>query len=127
MAVIAPSRVFITRFYHALLPWDRLLWLLFGHHLHRPGQKYLLVADESVVSKAGHKTHGIDRFFSSTHSRRVRRVRGVSFLAFSAVGVEEAVSHPLLLEQVLPQTKSKTTKTAVRAKRGPGKDKTQIE
>ena len=39
------------------------MWLLFRHRLYRPGQKYLLVGDETVVTKSGHKTHGIDRFF----------------------------------------------------------------
>lgn len=120
----------ITRFYHTPLPWDQMMWLLFRHRLYRPGQRYLLVGDETVVTKSGHKTHGIDRFFSSLYARRVR---GVSFFALSLVGVDEEVAQPLLLEQVLPQPKSKTSKTsktsvpAVRAKRGQGKDKTQIE
>ena len=130
----------VTRFYHTALPWEQIMWLLFRHRLYRPGHRYLLVGDETVVTKSGHKTHGIDRFFSSLYSRRVR---GVSFFALSLVGVDEEVSQPLLLEQVMPQPKTRAAKTraaktgaaktgaaktpSVRAKRGKAKDKTQIE
>ena len=26
----------ITRFYHTVLPWDQMMWLLFRHRLYRP-------------------------------------------------------------------------------------------
>ena len=106
------------------------MWQLFHHRLYRPGQRYLLVGDETVVTKSGRKTHGIDRFFSSLYARRVR---GVSFFALSLLGVDEEVAQPLLLEQVMPQPKNysgksgKSSTPVERVKRGKGKDKTQIE
>jgi putative transposase len=40
----------------------------------------LLVGDESVITKAGKTTHGLDRFFSSLFGKPVP---GLAFLAFS--------------------------------------------
>ncbi|NER40167.1 MAG: transposase [Oscillatoria sp. SIO1A7] len=41
---------------------------------------YLLAGDEVVVTKAGKKTYGIDRFFSSLYGKPVS---GLSFFALS--------------------------------------------
>jgi putative transposase len=55
----------IQRFYNRVIPWGMAFWLFFEAYLYHEGREYLLVGDESVVSKAGQKTHGLDRFFSS--------------------------------------------------------------
>ena len=68
----------IQRFYNTPIPWGTALWLFFKAHLYRSGAEYLLVGDESVITKAGKMTHGLDRFFSSP-------VPGLAFLAFSLV------------------------------------------
>lgn len=107
----------VQRFYHTSLPWGRMLWLLFVHHLWCPGEAYLLVGDESVVTKAGRKTYGLDRFFSSIYNRPVP---GLSFFALSVVGIKEGVSHPVMIEQVVKEPKdkekTKSTKSAKSAK-----------
>jgi hypothetical protein len=69
----------VQRWYQTTLPWGAMMWLLFVHHLCRRGEEYLLVGDESVVTKAGRKTYGLDRFFSSIYGRSVP---GLSFFAF---------------------------------------------
>ena len=76
----------VQRFYHAVLPWATLFWLFFRHHLLRPGSQYLLVGDESIVTKAGKMTHGLDRFFASLCGRVVP---SLAFFALSLVEVTE--------------------------------------
>ena len=88
----------IQRFYNHTIPWGMVLWLFFKAHLYTPGTDYLLVGDESVISKAGKQTHGLDRFFSSIFNKPVA---GLAFFALSLVSVEERKSYPLLVEQVI--------------------------
>lgn len=88
----------IQRFYNSVIPWGMVLWLFFKAHLYQPGTEYLLVGDESVVTKAGKQTHGLDRFFSSIFNRPVA---GLAFFALSLVSRQERKSYPLLVEQVI--------------------------
>ena len=94
----------IQRFYNTTIPWGTTLWLFFKAHLYRSGTDYLLVGDESVVTKAGKTTHGLDRFFSSLFGKPVP---GLAFLAFSLVSVQERKSYPLLVEQVVRSDQEK--------------------
>jgi putative transposase len=87
----------VQRLFNRVLPWGQLLWLFFRTHLHDDKATYILVGDESVVTKAGKKTHGLDRFFSSIYSRVVP---GLSFFTLAVVNIEEGVSYPLLVEQI---------------------------
>ena len=80
------------------------LWLFFKAHLYQSGTDYLLVGDESVVTKAGKTTHGLDRFFSSLFGKPVP---GLAFLTFSLVSVNERKSYPLLVEQVVRSDEEK--------------------
>lgn len=133
----------IQRFYNTVIPWGMVLWLLFSTYLYQPAAEYLLVGDESVVSKAGKKTYGLDRFFSSIFGKPVR---GLAFFALSLVNVTERKAYPLLVEQVVrtaaepvdvqhKQTKAPAKKGMSAPKKGkPGrrkgtknKDKRQIE
>jgi putative transposase len=107
----------IQRFYNTVVPWGMVLWLLFRSHLYRPGDEYLLIGDESVVTKAGKETYGLDRFFSSIFGKPVR---GLAFFAFSVVSVRERKSYPLLVEQVVRSAEEKAAvqqKAAKRTKR----------
>jgi putative transposase len=128
----------IQRFFAKTLPWASLSWLFIRHHLLHPEHEYLLAGDETVVTKAGKQTHGLDRFFSSIYSRPVP---GLAFLALSLVSVQERRSYPLLVEQRVrtaaekqaARTKQKDKKCCMgKGKRGRPKgsknqDKTQIE
>ena len=59
----------VQRFFYTALPWAMLFWVFFRQHLHRPDAVYILAGDEVVVSKAGHHTHELDRFFAGVYGR----------------------------------------------------------
>lgn len=114
----------IQRFYNTVIPWGTILWLFFKAHLYRSEAAYLLVGDESVVTKAGKTTHGLDRFFSSIFGRPVP---GLAFLVFSLVSIKERKSYPLLVEQVVRSDEEKARirqeKAAKAARKGTGSKK----
>ena len=88
----------IQRFYNRALPWALLHWALFKAELYEPDDVYILVGDECVVPKAGHHTHGLDRFFSSLYGKPIP---GLAFFALSVVNTRERRSYPLQVEQML--------------------------
>jgi hypothetical protein len=88
----------VQRWFNKVLPWAQIGWLFFRTHLYRPGEVYLAVGDERVISKAGKKTFGLERFFSSIANRPIP---GVSFFTLALVSVSDGVSHPRLTEQVM--------------------------
>lgn len=100
-----------------------------------------MVGDESVVTKSGKETHGLDYFFSGLLNKVVK---GVAIFCLSLVSVEERRSYPLQVEQVIrseaekaatqerKQKRAKQDKAAPKKKRGRPKgrrnrDKTQVE
>jgi hypothetical protein len=92
-------------------------WLFFRTHLYRPGEVYLAVGDESVISKAGKKTFGLERFFSSIANKPIP---GVSFFTLALVSVSDGLSHPLLTEQIVKSVETDelaTSKQVVTKKR----------
>lgn len=95
----------IQRFYNKVIPWGLVLWLVFRTHVYRVGEEYLGVGDESVVTKAGKETYGIDRFFSSIFGKPVR---GLAFFTLSLVSINERKSYPLLVEQVVRSEEAAT-------------------
>lgn len=129
----------VQRFFNSQIVWLRVMWVFFRHHLYRSGDEYIMAGDETVVSKSGKKTHGLDRFFSSLASKPVP---GLAFFALSLINVRERTSSPILVEQ---RIRSEAEKAAAKSKKNvkkqkrkkPGKpgrpkgsknkDKTQIE
>ena len=98
-------------------------WLLIKTHLLQPQATYLLVGDAVVVTKAGHETHGLDRFFSSLFGQPVP---GLAFFAFALVNVQQRTAHPLRIGQVLrpePSAEPTPVPAAPVAKRGRGRPK----
>ena len=94
-------------------------------HLVQSDRVYLLAGDEVVVSKAGKKTHGVGRFFSSIAQRPIA---SVSFLALSLIDVEARQSYPLCVEQIMPTEKSPDPeKPAPKRKRGRPKGRKDYE
>jgi putative transposase len=59
----------VQRFYQTILPWAQLFWQFFSQSLWQKEDVYILAGDECVVSKAGKKTYGLDRFFSGIQQR----------------------------------------------------------
>jgi len=99
----------IQRFYHSLLPWTAIHWLLFRMKLLKPEDEYIVAGDEVVVGKAGKETHGLDRFFSGIQQRVIP---GLSFFTFSLVNVCEEHSYPLQITQVVKSAEEKAASKA---------------
>jgi putative transposase len=103
--------------------WSQVHWLLIKTHLLQTQATYLLVGDEVVVTKAGHETHGLDRFFSSLFGKPVP---GLAFFAFALVNVQQRTAHPLRIGQVLrpePPVEPAPVPPTPTAKRGRGRPK----
>ena len=88
----------IQRFYQSVINWAKVNWVLIRHHLLDPEDRILIGGDESVVTKAGQQTYGLDRFFSSLYGKPVP---GVSFFSLSLISVKSRTSYPVMMEQVL--------------------------
>jgi len=100
----------IQRFYLTYLPWAALQWKYFQSSFLEPGDEYIAAGDESIVSKAGKQTFGLDRFFAGLQQRVIP---GLSFFVFSLVNVREEHSYPL---QIMQTVKSVEEKAASKAK-----------
>jgi len=131
----------IQRFFNATISWSRVFLCFFKRHQFLPGTEYFLVGDESVVTKSGKETHGLDHFFSGLLNKVVK---GIAIFSLSLVSVEERHSYPLQVEQVIrteaektaakerkkkrvSQAKSTPKKKPGRPKGSRNRDKTQVE
>ncbi len=88
----------VQRFFQTSLPWLEIKWRFFACFLYRVQDTYLLVGDETVCAKAGKKTFGLDRFFSSVIGKPIP---GVAFFGFCLVSVQQRHAYPLCAEQVV--------------------------
>src|SRR5437868_5694179 len=88
----------IQRFFATILPWAALFWLFFRTHLFESDDVYLLGGDETVVTKAGKHTHGLDRFFAGLYGKAVP---GLAFFTLSLISTRRRRSFPMAVEQVL--------------------------
>lgn len=96
----------IQRFFNTKTVWHELLCAFLKRWVSNPQSVFLLVADETVVGKAGKKSFGIDRYFSSVIGKPIR---GLAFMAFSLLDVQERQSFVLRMEQLQKETFSKQT------------------
>jgi hypothetical protein len=114
----------VQRFFTTVIPWATLFWLFFRSHLFDPDDVYLLAGDETVVTKSGKHTPGLDRFFASLAGKPVP---GLAFFVLSLISTKQRRSFPIALEQVVrsPEEKvaSKAKATKSTAKRKPGRPK----
>ncbi len=101
----------INRFFATTLSWSEMLVKFFQTHLFNPQNEYILAGDETVVSKAGTETFGIDRFFSGLKSQVIK---GLSFFVISLVTVAERKSYPLQVKQII---RSEAEKEAIRERK----------
>jgi hypothetical protein len=90
-------------------------------HLYLPGTEYFLVGDESVVTKSGKETHGLDYFFSGLLNKVVK---GISIFSLSLVSVKERRSYPLRVEQVIRSEAEKAMAKERKQKRAKKKNVT---
>ena len=73
-------------------------WFFIRHHLLATASPILIGGDETVATKSGQKTYGLDRFFSSLYGKPVA---GLSFFSLSLISVNERTSYPVMMEQVI--------------------------
>lgn len=129
----------VQRFFATVIPWASLFWLFFRTHLFHKDDVYLLGGDETVVTKAGKHTYGLDRFFASLYGKSVP---SVAFFTLSLISTTQRRSFPIAIEQVLRSAEEKAAlhaKPATRSKaqaapkrkpgrpKGSGKAKTTVE
>jgi len=117
----------VQRFFNTVIAWSKVQWYFIRHHLLDPEDTILIAGDETVVTKSGHKTYGLDRFFSSLYGKPVP---GIAFFGLSLISVKHRVSHPVMMEQVIkPEAEkqkpkpSKPVKKQDSKKRPPGRPK----
>ena len=122
----------IQRFFSQQVPWLEVFWMFFQQHLYQPGGTYIMAGDESVITKSGKLTHGLDRFFSGALGIPVK---SLAIFALSLIHVEERRSYPTMVQQVVRSevekeaTKARTKKRKAKkvetetSKRKPGRPK----
>jgi hypothetical protein len=114
----------VQRFFVTLIPWAALFWLFFRTHLFAPDDVYLLAGDETIITKAGKHTPGLDRFFASLYGKPMP---GLAFFALSLISTKERRSFPIALEQVVRSAEEKAAAkpkaATLTTKRKPGRPK----
>jgi len=115
----------VQRFFTTVLPWAALFWLFFRTHLFQREDVYLLGGDETVVTKAGKHTHGLDRFFAGLYGKPVP---GLAFFTLALISTQQRRSFPIHIEQVVRTPEEKavarakvTAKPVGALKRKPGR------
>lgn len=101
----------VQRFFNAVIPWLQVFYKFFEQFLYRAEDEYFLVGDESIVTKSGKETHGLDHFFSGLLNKVVK---SIAIFSLSLVSVEERRSYPLQVEQVV---RTETEKAAAKARK----------
>ena len=101
----------VQRFFGEPIPWVQLYWQFFVAQLYQSEREYILGGDECVVTKSGHKTYGLDQFFSGLLSKVVP---SIAIFALSLIDVTERRSYPIRVEQVI---RSEAEKAAAKAKK----------
>jgi putative transposase len=99
----------VQRFFATVLPWAALFWIFFRIHLFREDDIYILGGDETVVSKAGKHTYGLDRFFASLAGKPIA---GLAFFTLSLISIKRRCSFPVGLEQVVPTSEERAATQA---------------
>jgi hypothetical protein len=102
----------IQRFYNSAIAWATVNWVFIQHHLLDPTDIILVGGDETVVTKSGKQTYGLDRFFSSLYGKPIP---GLSFFSWSLISVKKRTSYPVMMEQGLKEVEEQP------AKKAPGK------
>ena len=99
----------VQRFFYTVIPWAQVFWAFFCEHLLDRQETYLLAGDESVVTKAGKKTYGLDYFFSSMLQKAVP---GLSFFTLALISTQQRRSYPVCVEQMIRTAEEKAATQA---------------
>jgi putative transposase len=87
----------VQRLFNTKIDWSKLMVTCIAIWFADEEDIFLLAGDETVVTKAGRETHGLDRYFSSIYGRAIK---GLAFMAFSLISVNRARAYPVRMEQV---------------------------
>lgn len=99
----------VQRFFNTLIDWKKVQLGLIRPFFLNSSDTFILAGDETVVTKSGKKTFGLDRFFSSLFGKPVP---GISIFAFSLVSTKWRISLPLITEQMIrPNEETNPEKT----------------
>jgi putative transposase len=110
----------LSRFMNLEIAWLDLNLLVIKFSVGNLLGPFLLCADETVEGKAGKKTHGISRFFSSIQQQPIY---SVCLFGFSLVSAKSGTSYPLVLEQVVKTDADIVRIKAKKEKKQAGKGK----
>jgi len=97
----------VQRFFNTKIIWHEILVIFVQHWFADENDIFLLAGDETIVTKAGKLTHGLDRFYSSIMGRPVP---GLAFLAFSLISVKRSQSFVIRMEQLTKEESSQAKK-----------------
>lgn len=90
----------VQRFFNTTIDWKKVQWHLIRNFFLNTSDTFILAGDETVVTKSGKKTFGLDWFFSSVYGKSVP---GLSLFAFSLVSTKWRISLPLTVKQMIHQ------------------------
>ena len=105
----------VQRFFHTEIDWLAVKWQFFTRFVYDQNGTYLLAGDETVVTKSGKHTFGLDRFFSSLCDRAVP---GLAFFSMALLHVENRKAYSLSNEQVVRTQEEKQQAKQQKHKRG---------
>jgi len=109
----------VQRFFNTDIDWQMLFYRFFQKHHYRADATYILAGDESVITKAGTETHGLDRFYAGLFKKPVS---GIAIFALSLINVSTRQSHPIQVEQVV-RTAAEKEAAKAKAKKQPSENK----
>jgi putative transposase len=99
----------VQRFFNTHIDWARIQFGLIRPFFLNTSDTFVLAGDETVVTKSGKKTFGLDRFFSSLFGKPIP---GISIFAFSLVSTKWRISFPLMTQQMTrPKEETNPEKT----------------
>jgi putative transposase len=87
----------VQRFFNTPIAWAKVHWCLIRHCFLSSDDVFVIAGDETVVTKSGKITYGINRFFSSLYDKVVP---GLSFFTFSLISTKHRTSFPLMIQQI---------------------------
>ncbi len=102
----------IQRFFNTNIPWEKIHWRLISQCFLDADDTFILAGDETVVTKSGKATYGLNRFFSSIYGKTVP---GLDFFTLSLISTKQRTSYPLMTQQMTHSEDKKTTKNAITA------------
>ena len=88
----------VQRFFNTPIAWANVHWCLIRHCFLDSDDTFLIAGDETIVTKAGDTTYGLDRFFSSIFRKTVP---SLSFFTFSLISTKRRTSYPLITQQMI--------------------------